>query len=435
MTTRLLLALIAALLIVRLPSLVQPMGPDQGLYAYVGDRILHGGLAYRDAFDQKPPGIHYVYAGLRAISTRDVVVPAADLVAAALCAALLWLAGARIAGPLAGSVSALLFLLFSDPSFARYGGVRVRAQCETFIALFVTGAVVLGTGEAGSAGAFGAGVLIGATFALKYNAGLYAAVVLFAMIVTRTLRARDVASLAIGGLVVPALLLAVFWRGGALDDLYQSTIRYNLLYSSETYASRWEMVRYLVTFPIQHARVDGLWFLGGIGCVFLLAAGFVRRAAWIPVVWVAAACVAIAINGSRNLPQYFVQAGPALALAAGVAITVALPPFPRILRWAIVFLLAAGVWRVGDDPFPKLARNVWHDTEYVVGRIDRRAHLARYGGLREIDSTWRSTTSISARTSRRTHARTTPCWCSDSRQGRTSTRIARVRRVSSGAAR
>ena len=36
MSTRLLLALVGALLIVRLPSLVQPMGPDQGLYAYVG---------------------------------------------------------------------------------------------------------------------------------------------------------------------------------------------------------------------------------------------------------------------------------------------------------------------------------------------------------------------------------------------------------------
>ena len=36
-----------------------------------------------------------------------------------------------------------------------------------------------------------------------------------------------------------------------------------------------------------------------------------------PVVWVAAACLSIAINGSRGLPQYFVQANPALALAAG----------------------------------------------------------------------------------------------------------------------
>ena len=40
MPSRLLLALACALLLVRLPSLVQPMGADQGLYAYVGERIL-----------------------------------------------------------------------------------------------------------------------------------------------------------------------------------------------------------------------------------------------------------------------------------------------------------------------------------------------------------------------------------------------------------
>src|SRR6188472_1739426 len=107
MSTRILLALAGALLIVRLPSLVQPMGPDQGLYAYVGERIRHGELAYRDAWDQKPPGIHYVYAGLRTISSRDFVVPAADLGAAAAVAALLWAIGSRLCGPLAGSLSAM----------------------------------------------------------------------------------------------------------------------------------------------------------------------------------------------------------------------------------------------------------------------------------------------------------------------------------------
>jgi hypothetical protein len=383
MTTRLLLAVIAALLIVRLPSLVQPMGPDQALYAYVGERILHGDLAYRDAWDQKPPGIHYVYAGLRALSKRDLMVPAADLVVAVICAALLWILGARLAGPTAGGLSAAIFLFLSDPSFARYGGMRVRAQCETFIAALVTAALVVSA--EGAPGAFGAGVLLGAVFVLKYNAGVYAGVVLLAIAVTRRLRARDVVSMTIGALAVPVLLIAVFWRTGALDDLYQSTIRYNVLYSSETYASRWQMIRYLFTFPIQHARVDALWFVGGLGSAFLLAAGFVRRAAWIPVVWVAAACLVIAINGSRNLPQYFVQAAPALALAAGVAMTVALPPFPRIIQWAIVLLLAIGVWRVGDDPFPKLVHNVWHDVQYAIGRTDRRTHLARYGGLREAD--------------------------------------------------
>ena len=404
MPTRLLLALIGALLIVRLPSLVQPMGPDQGLYAYVGDRILHGELAYRDGWDQKPPGIHYVYAALRAISPHDIVVPAADLIAAGLVAWLLWIVGARLGGPIAGGVSAVIFLLLSDPSFARYGGVRVRAQCETFIALAVAAAVGIAGGAGGARGAGGAagargawgapgargalrlvaaGLLLGAVFALKYNAGLYAVVVLFAIAVAGGLALVDVVWVAAGSIVIPSLLAVVFWRGGALNDLYQATIVYNVRYSGETYASRWDMLSYLARFPVEHARVDALWFVGGLGCIVLLVAGVRNRIAWLPVVWVAAACVSIAVNGSRGLPQYFLQAAPALALAAGVGFAVALRPAPPIVRWLVVLIVAYGVWRV--DNFHKLASNIAHDVDYVSGRIDRRTHLARYGGQRDVD--------------------------------------------------
>ena len=399
MSRGLLLALIGALLIVRLPSLAQPMGSDQGLYAYVGERIRHGELAYRDAWDQKPPGIHYVYAALRTLSPRDLVVPAADLAAAALVAALVWTIGSRLGGPLAGGVSAVIFLLLSDPSLARLGGVRVRAQSETFIALAVAASLSLALSAKGAKGAKGAGakgangaprlvaagLLLGAAFALKYNAGLYVLVVLLALGVTGGLALLDVIWIAAGALVIPLALLAVFWRGGALNDLYQATIAYNLLYSGETYASRWDMLRYLVTFPVQHARVDALWFAGGLGCIVLLVASPRRRTAWLPVAWVGSACLAIAINGSRDLPQYFLQAAPALALAAGLAAAIALPPLPRIARWAIVLAVAFGIWRAGDDPFPKLAATVWHDTQYLLGRIDRRTHLARYGGARDSD--------------------------------------------------
>ena len=54
--------LLIVLVMVRLPSLVQPAGADQDLYAYVGQAITRGGLPYVDAWDQKPPAIHYTYA-------------------------------------------------------------------------------------------------------------------------------------------------------------------------------------------------------------------------------------------------------------------------------------------------------------------------------------------------------------------------------------
>jgi hypothetical protein len=40
-------------------------GRDQGIYAVVGRTIVEGGVPYRDAWDFKPPGIFFVYAGAR----------------------------------------------------------------------------------------------------------------------------------------------------------------------------------------------------------------------------------------------------------------------------------------------------------------------------------------------------------------------------------
>src|SRR2546423_1501689 len=37
-------------------------GRDQGIYAMVGDGIVHGKMPYRDLWDFKPPGIFLVYA-------------------------------------------------------------------------------------------------------------------------------------------------------------------------------------------------------------------------------------------------------------------------------------------------------------------------------------------------------------------------------------
>ena len=436
---RLLLALACALLILRAPSLAQPMGADQGLYSYVGERVLHGDLAYRDAWDQKPPGIHFVYAALRAVWRGDAAVPAADLAAAATGAWLLWRIGLTLVSPAAGAWSALLFLFLADPDFARLAGVRVRAQCETFIAMLVAGAVLsaVRAREEDRRRLFGAGLLLGAVFALKYNAAIYAVVALAAIAVCRRIRWNDIVWMTLGGAVIPLALLARFAAGGALNDLYQATIVYNVRYSGETYVSRWHVLRYLATFPIQHARVDALWFVGGLGCVVLLglmlsnfrltslrqgyggppkrfaqrrkaeataesegkpdasnattqrefaASAFRRKSSapmWLPIVWVAAACVSIAINGSRGLPQYFLQAAPALALAAGVAGALTLPRLPRVWRVIVVALLAVAVWRVND--FTKFAANLSYDARYMARPADRRAYLARYGGQRDVD--------------------------------------------------
>jgi hypothetical protein len=94
------------------------------------------------------------------------------------------------------------------------------------------------------------------------------------------------------------------------------------------------------------------------------------------VAWTAAACLTIAINGSRDLPQYFVQAAPALALAAAWGATFVRTP-SRALNVAIAIAVLVGVYRVND--FDKLASNTWHDAQYLMGRTTWAEHLARYG--------------------------------------------------------
>jgi hypothetical protein len=371
------------LLMIRLPSLVQPMGADQALYTYVGERIRAGELPYRDAWDQKPPGVHYTYAAMRAVWPRESVVPAADLVAALLTSVLLAIGVRGLAPAGTGATAALLFLLLSNPAFTRLAGVRIRAQAETFIALATMAALVLLVrSRARASMVFIAGVFLGAAFVLKYNAAVFAIAALGVLWALRALTPRNAAALVTGCAVLPVATLGWFVAQGAFRDLYNATITYNLQYSGETYDGPVHFVRYLLTFPVAHARLDALWTLGGAGCALLLVASVKSRERLIPVIWVAAGCVSMAINGSRGLPQYFIQVLPALALAAGWAGALTVGAARRTGRAAniLILLLAAGVavaaWRVNQ--FPKLAEQTWFDTQYAFGRLPRDVYLARY---------------------------------------------------------
>jgi hypothetical protein len=192
----------------------------------------------------------------------------------------------------------------------------------------------------------------------------------------------------IAGAILPVGIMLSWMAGaGALKDLVYATIDYNLLYSGETYPSRQAMLLYLMTFPIRQARLDSLWFLGGLGSAVLIAAGawsLRRREAGaggalllVAPLWVAAACVAIAINGSRGLPQYFLQANAPLALAAGVAAAWCWPRIRPLWRTLTAGLLVIGVIRIAN--FEKMADAAAYDLAHMRGEISRRQYLSRFG--------------------------------------------------------
>jgi hypothetical protein len=378
-----------------MPSLVQPAGGDQSLYAYAGQRILAGDVMYRDVWDQKPPAIGVVYAMALSVWPHESVVPAADLVAAAGVAVLLILIGWRRYSPNVGFGAAVVFLLFGDPYLQRLSGLYVRGQCEPFISLAVTGSLALMAHPARRRWhSVAAGAMLAAAFWLKYTGAYALPVVLAAWAWPRTpdRRAsdvvRDVAGIALGFAVVLGAGLAYFLMHGALTDLGLATILYNLRYSGETYDSAASLPLYMLTFPFRRAGLDMLWYLGSIGAVLLVLRIRENRSNLVTLAWLVAAVASIAINGQRGLPNYFMQAAPAMALAAAAGLAV-LRGSGHVQRGIVAALLVVGAWRVGSDEpvmgmrlasLPGLVDNVRYDIAYLRGDISRDAYRGRFKG-------------------------------------------------------
>jgi hypothetical protein len=387
--------LLLVLLALRLPSLTHPAGGDQGLYLYSGQRVLAGDTPYRDVWDQKPPGIMFVYAALWRIWPHESVVAAADLAAAALTAFLMVLLGRRLFSPSAGFAAAAAYLLLGDPALQRLGGLNVRGQCETFIVPAVVLSLVLVTmPRRRSWHLVAAGATLGVACWLKYNAAAYALPLAVALWHRDawpegepSRRGRAMALVAAGVTGFSLLAIGHFAARGALGDLWRATIDYNLQYSGETYGGLFGVLAYPVTMPIARARVDLLWFLGLAGAGALAIWCRQHRGSVVVLAWIAAVVLSIGVNGARGLPQYFIQAPPALAFAFVVGL-LGTAWQARLGRAAVIALLVAGFWRVGSEPtpfwqprlggVPSIVSNLRTDMAAMTGGMDARTHLARF---------------------------------------------------------
>ncbi len=398
MTARsLTIAVLVALWLLRVPSIAQPMAADQGLYAYAGQQLVAGHAPYAAAWDQKPPGVHVVYGLMWTIWPHESVVAVADLVGAGLVALLLIGIGRwRFTEPI-GTGAAAIYLLFANPSLVqRMSGVFVRAQCETFIALAVTAAMALvAVKRRKTWHLIATGLLLGCAFWLKYNAAAYGLAILVAVLVwprdaetSWRSSLRELGWITGAGALAVAVPLAAMAAAGALRDLYLATVSYNVAYSGETFEGT-SPLRYLFTFPLARARNDALWMLGGIGAI-LAAIRWVGARRSVParcgvvvMSWVAAACLSILINGARELPQYFVQAAPALAMmaAAGLAPLLGNRTTRGVVPVLVSVVLVAAVLRPGElGHFPKFFGNLSEDWSALTGQTSRESYLSRFGG-------------------------------------------------------
>ena len=170
-------AALAAVFILSLPNLQYPIGRDQATYCVIAEGLLKGKHLYRDLWDNKPPGIFYIYVPIVKLLGRSMwVVGVVDLVCVAAASLGTFYFCARFLGPQAGAVAAVLYAYWHD----RRGYINA-AQPEVFLILFVFASFFLlaRDGRWAMGRSLGAGLALGAAFWIKYNALVFLPLIVF----------------------------------------------------------------------------------------------------------------------------------------------------------------------------------------------------------------------------------------------------------------
>ena len=249
LTTAIGLAAITAL-VLRCVSIVEPLGIDQSLWASAVRGMARGQLLYRDVWEQRPPGIYWIYlAGFHLFGWTDRAVAWLDILASAATTALVFTLGRRLATTATGTVAAALYAVLTMPAWLYgHGGFLERSVCETFIAVCVGAAAWCASrvhARESIAWAAALGIFGGAAVVLKPNAGLYFPAILAWLLLYRRDRASAAPATTIRPLLVaaapppilPAIAFLWLWRLGLLHDARVAVIDFNRFYVAQGFSA------------------------------------------------------------------------------------------------------------------------------------------------------------------------------------------------------
>jgi 4-amino-4-deoxy-L-arabinose transferase-like glycosyltransferase len=239
-------AALALALLQAIPNLSYPIGRDQATLCVIARGLLHSQTLYRDLWDNKPPGIFYIYTLF--VKIFGPVMWSIGLVD------ILWLIGIsfcifRFAERNLGKPAAFLAVVVNAALHVR-AGYWDAAQPETFVMLFIFASYLLLRDEVRRTGReeAAAGILFAAAFWVKYNAAAFLPFVLLPPYLElakgegrpRGLRraipgrlwARAVARFAAGFLAACAGLLFYLWLSGSWNAFREEHFQVLARYSS-----------------------------------------------------------------------------------------------------------------------------------------------------------------------------------------------------------
>jgi 4-amino-4-deoxy-L-arabinose transferase-like glycosyltransferase len=358
-TTWVAIAIALLAIALRAPLLSLPLERDEGEYAYIAWRLGAGETPYLDWFDQKPPGVFWVYRTALAWPGDPLVAirVAGALFAAGSALALFALTRALL-GALTGAVAALVLVFASaDPMIQ-----GAAANTEIFMVPWILAAAlltlkILGAERPPVGTSVAIGLALGVATAFKQVAAVNVPFLL-AVCAWRAPRgariaatARFAAAMAAGGLAVWGAILFWFGLRGGLAPALDAILLHNLAYTSDlTSAERWGALRFHVPPLLPSQGIT--WALAALGI-----AALARRAERFPALFLCGFAAANALGVSASgfyFPHYFQQLLPAVAALAAAAIAGAAPRRWRIacgtaLALAPLGAVAIEFWRIPPE--------------------------------------------------------------------------------------
>lgn len=324
------IALIAlAVLAVAVPNLPTRRVPseDAGVFFYIANTLLAGGLPYRDVWDHKPPAVYLIDAlGLAAGGALGVWV--LQLAALAVAALLSYRVMAKAFGPAAALAGTLAWILAAPRLFLEDG--TQTSFVELYALPLQFAALGLYSVSTTRRTAF-SGVLLGLAGLLKPTLiGTWVAIALREL--WQAVRGEDrtafgrVGLLGLGAGAVVASAVAAFALAGGLAWALDQAVRYNLLYSAfATPSARIDAV-------LDGARLtlpSGLFAAGVLGWALALADRR-PRPALVSLALLALPVEIVLATSGRAYHYYFLAWLPSLGVLAGYLASRALGVRPRL---------------------------------------------------------------------------------------------------------
>src|SRR5215210_7844175 len=121
-------------LLLRTVAVAEPLGIDQSLWASAVRGMARGQLLYRDVWEQRPPGIYWIYlTGFRLLGWTAATIGWLDVLATTATTILLYAIMRRLTAPVTAWLAAALYATLTLPAWLYgYGGFLERSICETF---------------------------------------------------------------------------------------------------------------------------------------------------------------------------------------------------------------------------------------------------------------------------------------------------------------